>query len=122
MGRAELQQLLLTNVAEIKFRRRVVDEFKPPYRRMLCTNSEDILKSINGRISLNYRDAKQSIKFDPVAENIVITWDILMQDYRSVSMDDCQLVNKWAEKEFWQHFNETFYPMSPGDKLLFMNT
>lgn len=123
IGRAQLQNLLLDNVAEIRFRRRVNDPTRAPYRTMLCTNSNELLQSVNGRITLNFKSPSQGLKFNPASKNIVMTWDILMQEFRAVSMDECELINKYpANDEFWKVFNEKFYPMSPEQKLLYMNT
>ena len=123
VGRAQLQNLLLDNVAEIRFRRRVNDPTRAPYRTMLCTNSDALLQSINGRVTLNFKPPKQGLKFSPAGKNIVMTWDILMQEFRAVSMDDCELLNKYpANDEFWKVFNEKFFVMSPAQKVLYMNT
>jgi hypothetical protein len=122
IGRASLQSLLLNNVAEIRFRRRSNDPTRPPYRTMLCTNSDNILKGINGQITLNFDPPNQGPKYNPASKNIVITWDILMQEFRAVSMDDCELLNQYpAGEEFWKVFNEKFYPMSAEQKVLYMN-
>lgn len=123
VGRARLQSLLLENVAEIRFRRRVNDPTRVPYRTMLCTNSDELLQSINGRVTLNFKPPKQGLKFSPASKNIVMTWDILMQEFRAVSMDDCELLNKYpANDEFWDVFNKKFFVMSPEQKVLYMNT
>lgn len=122
IGRASLQSLLLNNVAEIRFRRRVEDPTRPPYRTMLCTNSTELLYSINGRTTLNFKPPTQGLKFNPSSKNIVMTWDILMQEFRAVSMDECELLNQYpATDEFWKVFNEKFYTMSAAQKLLYMN-
>lgn len=122
VGRASLQSLLLDNVAEIRFRRRVNDPTRAPYRTMLCTNSEKLLYSLNGQITLNFKSPKQGLKYNPTSKNIVMTWDILMQEFRAVSMEDCELLAKYpATDEFWKVFNEKFYPMSAAQKVLYMN-
>jgi len=123
VSRGSLQSLLLNNVAEIRFRRRVNDPTRAPYRTMLCTNSEELLQSINGRVTLNFKPPKNGLKYSPSNKNIVMTWDILMQEFRAVSMDDCELINKYpANEEFWKVFNEKFFTMSAAQKVLYMNT
>jgi hypothetical protein len=119
--RAELQSLLLSNVAEIRFRRRSSDPTRAPFRTMLCTNSNDILYSTNGRTTLNFKPPVNSIKYSPPAKNIVLTWDILMQEFRAVAMDQCEVLEKYPADKFWEMFNERFYVMSPEQKLLYMN-
>ena len=79
---ATIKSLLLNNVAEIKFLRRRPKFGGTATRRMLCTNSLSLLNSTEGRLALNYRRAINMPKFDPNAKNLVITWDIFMQDYR----------------------------------------
>lgn len=121
--RSALQTLLLNNVAEIRFRRRVNDPTRAPYRTMLCTNSDTILNSVNGQITLNFKSPTNPLKFNPANKNIVLTWDILMQEFRMVSMEECELLAQYpANDEFWKVFNEKFYPMSAAQKVLYMNT
>ena len=88
---------------------------------MLCTNSNSLLNSLNGRTSLGYRPPKGPKKIDEAKHNVVVTWDIFMQDYRNVSMDACFLVNEFpADESFWEYFNENIYPMSAKDKQFYM--
>ena len=62
-------------------------------------------------------------KFNPAAENIIITWDILMQNFRCISMDSCEMIQSVpANEEFWKFFNENIYIMSTQQKINFMNT
>lgn len=120
--RSSLQSLLLNSVAEIRFQRRTSDPTRAPYRTMLCTNSNSLLYSVNGRTTLNFKPPSRSLKYNPLSKNIVVTWDILMQEFRAVSMDDCELLQEYpANDEFWKVFNEKFYTMSPEQKILYMN-
>lgn len=123
IGRNELMSVLLNNVAEITFLRRIPVLNRSPYRRMWCTNSSSLLNSFNGRTVLNYHIPTHMPKFNPATENIIITWDILMQDFRCVNMDSCDLVRSVpANEDFWKFFNENIYIMSTQQKLLFMDT
>ena len=118
-----LKNLLLSNVAEIKFLRRRPKAGSPPSRRMLCTNSLALLSSPEGRIALNYRRAINYPKYNPDAKNLHITWDIFMQDYRCINMSACDLINVIpANKSFWKYFNERLALMSPQEKMRFMNS
>jgi len=118
-----LKNLLLSNVAEIKFLRKRAKAGAPPTRRMLCTNSLTLLGSPEGRIALNYKRAINMPKFDPNAKNVLITWDIFMQDYRCINMAACELINVIpANKTFWQFFNEQLALMSTDQKVRFMNS
>lgn len=118
-----LKNLLLSNVAEIKFFRKRLKPGSPPTRRMLCTNSLALLNSVEGRLALNYRRAINQPKFDPTQKNLIITWDIFMQDYRCINMVACDLIQVIpANKEFWKYFNERLAGMSAAQKISYMNS
>lgn len=119
----ELRNLLLENVLDIRFLRRTPKPGSGSTRRMLCTNSTNLLNSYNGKLILGYAAPTQYPKFDPQAENIIITWDILMQNYRCINVDNCTIIQKLpANDEFWKYFNENVYTMSTSQKINFMNT
>jgi len=118
-----LKSLLLSNVAEIKFLRKRTKAGSPPTRRMLCTNSLSLLMSPEGRIALNYRRAINRPKFNTEVKNVLITWDIFMQDYRCINMSACDLINVIpANKTFWKFFNEKLALMDASQKMRFMNS
>lgn len=95
----------------------------PPTRRMLCTNNLALLMSPEGRIALNYRRAINMPKFDPNAKNLLITWDIFMQDYRCINMAACDLIQAIpANKSFWNFFNKRLALMDAQQKMRFMNS
>lgn len=119
----ELKTLLLTNVVDIRFTRRIPMQGKSLTRRMWCTNSSALLNSFNGRAVLNYHPPSKNPKFNPSAENIIITWDILMQNFRCINMDSCDLIRAVpANDDFWTFFNENIYVMNTQQKINFMNT
>jgi len=90
---------------------------------MLCTNSLTLLNSPEGRLALNYKRAIRYPKFDPTAKDLIITWDIFMQDYRCISMAACDLIQVIpAGKEFWNFFNEKLAGLSAPQKINFMNS
>lgn len=79
--------------------------------------------SPEGRIALNYRRAINYPKFDPNAKNLLITWDIFMQDYRCINMAACDLINVIpANKQFWKFFNERLSLLDASQKMRFMNS
>lgn len=120
---SSLYQALLNGVVEVKFLRRRPIQGLPPIRRMLCSNCMNLLGSTNGRIVLNYRQPVTGTRYDPAAKGLIITWDILMQDYRTISLDSCEIVNTYEPNdEFWKMFNETFFPMSQMQKIAYMQT
>jgi hypothetical protein len=118
-----IKSLLLSNVVEIKFYRRRLKLGAAPTRRMLCTNSLSLLNSTEGRLALNYRRAINMPKFDPNAKDLIITWDIIMQDYRCINMTACDLIQVIpANQLFWKFFNEKLAGLSAPQKISFMNT
>ena len=122
IGAPTLSTLLKENVLEIKFTRRSPKPGDPPTRRMLCTNSQQLLLSENGLSVLNYRPTGRS-PVNRTLNNVVITWDILKQDYRCVSADDCELVTQLpADEQFWEYFNNNILPMTPAQKIAFINS
>lgn len=120
--RGALNSILLNNVCEIRFIRRRPVAGKSSTRRMWCTKSYSLLSSLNGRVSLNYRPPTHPKKINESQANVLIVWDILMQDYRTVSFDQCNLIQKIpANDDFWKVFNESIYPMTTEQKINFMN-
>lgn len=123
VSQQHLANLLLQNVCEIRFDRRRIAPGKPPMRRMLCTKSFDLLNSVNGRVALNYRPPHGGMQINEAVKNVCVVWDIIMQDYRIVSMDTCDLLKTHpADESFWKYYNESLLPMKPGQKLAFMNS
>jgi hypothetical protein len=125
LGRAALAQLLMTNVVELRFRRRIQKAGFGDYRRMLCTNDRGLLMSQLGRNILNFEPATQPPKYNPAQKNLIITWDIFMQAYRTINCNDVEVIavinTSPDPKEWWQYFNESLLPMAAGQKAAFMN-
>lgn len=123
VSRTALNGILLNNVCEIRFVRRISKPGYPATRRMFCTKSHSLLASTNGRVTLNYKQPIKPPIINEAKENVVVVWDILLQGYRNVSMDQCDLIQQLpANEEFWTYFNENIYPMSGEQKFNFMNT
>jgi len=125
LGRSALAQLLMTNVVELRFRRRIEKAGFGDYRRMLCTNDRGLLMSQLGRNILNYEPATQPPNFNPAQKNLIITWDIFMQNYRCINCNDVEVVavinTSPNATEWWKYFNESIAPMPAGQKAAFMN-
>ena len=117
-----LASVLQENVAEVKFTRRRVKAGSPATRRMLCTNSFSLLNSADGRVALNFKPPTNYPKYNPQAKNLVVTWDIIMQGFRTISVETCDLISVIpANDEFWTYFNEKLAPLSQSEKINFMN-
>ena len=126
LGRDALALMLLQNVIELKFRRRINKPGFNDYRRMLCTNDRNLLLSKLGREILNYDPpAGQGLPYDPKSKNLIPVYDIFMQNYRMINCNDVEVVSvikTYPEAtEFWKYFNEKIYPMSAQQKALFMD-
>ena len=83
----------------------------------------NLLTSYNGKISLNYRLPRTGRRIDEVKHNIVVVWDIMMQDYRNVSMEQChirQIVP--GDDTFWKYYSDVLLKMSPAQKMNFMDS
>jgi hypothetical protein len=90
---------------------------------MICTKSYELLSSVNGKISLNFREATRQKAINEAVQNLLVVWDILMQDYRIISLDDCDLIKKIpADETFWEYFNQNVYPMTTDQKVSFMRS
>lgn len=78
--------------------------------------------SPEGRLALNYRRAIKQPKYNPQAKDLIVTWDIFMQDYRCINMAACELIQAIpANQSFWKFFNERLALLSPTAKIRFMN-
>lgn len=118
-----LKSVLQNNVCEIKFARRRLRPGRPNTRRMLCTNAQSVLNSVNGRITLNYRPTSQPPKYNPNQKNLVIAWDIFMQNYRCINCNSCDLITSIpAGPAFWDYFRNNLMKLSPAQKIAFMDS
>lgn len=89
---------------------------------MICTLDENLLNSTNGRLSLNFRPSSGVLPYNAEAKNLLPVWDVIMQDWRMVSMDQCDLVKTIPQNEFWKYFNETLLTMTPDQKINYMDS
>ncbi len=117
-----LKNTLQSNVCEIIFEKRRPKPGDSSQRRMLCTLDEGLLNSVNGRTTLNYKPPSSNPKYNPSSKNLLPVWDIMMQGWRMVSMDSCEVINTIPENEFFEYFNENIYPMSADEKRGYMGT
>tara|TARA_R110000868_G_scaffold117235_2_gene311566 strand:+ start:370 stop:747 length:378 start_codon:yes stop_codon:yes gene_type:complete len=117
-----LKGILLTNVCEVQFVRRIPIPYRTDQRKMWCTNSAALLNSFNGKTVLNYFAPRFAQKYNPEQYNLCVTWDILCQDYRQINMDSCTLIQKMpANEEFWKYFNENILTMTQLEKIVYMD-
>jgi len=120
-----LKTILETNAAEIRFSRRRPKAGHPSERRMICSNDKKFLNSPSGRITLNFRptfSTKPVPNFNRTAKNLLNVWDIIMQDYRNINMDDCELVQIIPSDKFWEFFEKKLAVLSAGEKMRYMDS
>ena len=123
MTAGQLNGLLQSNVLDLKFTRRRPRAGVPPTRRMLCTLDATILNSTNGRTVLNYLPPSNTVPYNMNGTNLSMAWDILMQDFRMISSESVQIINRYpGDDSFWEIFNTTFLPMDADQKTSFMNS
>lgn len=142
IGKRELDTLLQSNVCEVVFVRRRPERApeRPEVRRMLCSNCIPMLASQNGKTSLNFRFPKTSRRMDERRHDICVVWDIIMHDYRNISLSTPESPSVSIEKgtpsyptcylrqvipaddTFWKYFNDVLLKMSPQQKMQFMDS
>ena len=122
ISQTALTSVLQANVAEVKFARRNPKPGAPSERRMLCTNSARLLNSDKGRLALRYTPPTSAPKYNPSTKNLIITWDVFMQGYRTINADNCQLISIIPDDDsFWDYFTEKLTSMTPSQKTAFMS-
>ena len=122
ISRGDLLQMLKFNICEVKSVKRRPKKNGSLTRRMLCTNDPSILETPDGRVVLNYRPTTGAPIIIAEQYNLINTWDIFMQDYRNISMGQCQLIATIKSEDWWQYFNDNILNMSQQDKIAFMDT
>lgn len=119
-----LVQLLSENVVELMF----VHRRDGTPRRMLCTNSKQLLNSIAGKTALHFKPPKGvGLPYSPKAKNLAVTWDIMWQDFRQIPLESVHVVTAIPLKSeedvdnFWEYFQLKLRDMSAAEKLQFMS-
>jgi hypothetical protein len=117
-----LRSLCDTKVVELKFKRRTKGVV-PPTRRMFCTTNYALLNSVFGREILKFKKPKHPPHFSPNARGLVTVWDILMQDWRNVPVETCDVISAvplYPLKDFLVYFDKSIRPMTDQEKEKFM--
>ena len=90
---------------------------------MVCTNSNTLLLGIDGRLTLNYAPPSNMPKYNLNEKNVIVAWDVLMQDFRTINCDNVNLIRTVpANEEFWDFFRKELMPMTSAQKLMFMDS
>lgn len=118
-----LNAVLRNNICELKFLRRRPKFGRSPFRRMIATNSNTLLLSVDGRLTLNFSPAKGPSKYNHAQKNVVVAWDVLMQDFRTINCQSCNLIRTVpANEEFWDFFRKELAIMTSAQKMMFMDS
>lgn len=118
-----MQQLLAENICEIVF----VSRSDGNMRRMLCTNNKLLLNSDPGKMALGFKPPKGvGLKYFPHSKGLVVTWDVMWQDYRQIPLESANVVSAIPLKSeedvwnFWLFFDKKLQNMSSMEKNSFM--
>jgi hypothetical protein len=118
-----LKKLCLSNAVELKFVRRNKLRI-PPSRRMLCTLDSALLNSTLGKEILNFKVPRFSSPYNAASKGLLIVWDIIMQDWRAIPVDSCEVVSAVSTKPaniFWEYFNRVLGKMTVSQKKSFQD-
>ncbi len=127
LERSGLEILLGSNAAELRFKRRLQKPGFQAYRRMLCTKDRRLLLSTPGKRILHFVPPTGGrLNYQPSAKNLVVAWDIFMQNWRMINCDDVDVIavikTSPDPADFWKYFYDTLAHMSAEHKARFMNT
>jgi len=79
--------------------------------------------SVDGRLTLNYSPAKGPAKYNHAMKNVIVAWDVLMQDFRTINCQNVNLIRSVpANEEFWNFFRKELLSMTPSQKTMFMDS
>jgi len=118
-----LAKICSQNLVELKFSRR--DKLRrPPTRRMLCTLDVKLLNSVFGKEILNFKPPKFSAPYNAVSRGLLTVWDLIMQDWRNVSCETCDVVTAVPTipmESFLLYFDKHIKTMTTAQKAAFMD-
>jgi hypothetical protein len=123
-----LFNLAQTHVVQIVFTRRDKNRL-PRTRRMLLTLDKALLNSDHGKKFLHFRKPSNPPAYNAASKRLLVVWDVIMQDWRSVPAENLNLVsaNIFPIKtypnpvNFWQYYNLVLSKMQPAEKASFMD-
>lgn len=123
LSRDGLKRMALGHVVEAKFTRRDKNRM-PKTRRIFFTLDVMLLNSVQGRKILNFRKPTKQAAYNAASKNLLVVWDIIMQDWRSVPLETLIVIHAVAtrpQEKFWEFFNKAIKGMTPAQKATFMD-
>jgi len=122
-----LDNVLKSNVVEIKFVRRHPKTGAALTRRALGTTDFRILNSDIGKTVFKFSPPTQRPAYNPTAHALSWYFDFFRLDWRSVSTESAVLVKLWPTtspqliEKFWIEFRDSISRMTPQQKIQFMD-
>ena len=118
-----LKSICDNNIVELKFSRR--NKLKiPPSRRMLCTLDFTVLDTEQGKKLLGFKKPRNYPVYNAASKNLLVVWDLIMQDWRSVPVESCIIIAFLSTKpatRFWNYYNRILSKMPSRQKSEFMD-
>lgn len=98
--RMSLERFFAVNVVELRFKRRI----NPPFstRRMLCTSNWRLVRSPLARNLFRFTPPKGKMRRGMNwyrQRRLLITWDLMKNDWRCISLDSYEIVGFAPAKE-----------------------
>lgn len=128
VSRDALLGVLSNHVVEVTFVRRIPIAGRPAHRRGLLTNCTTLLNSALGVEVLNFFLPKGFTQPYSLKEhNLVLAWDIFWQDYRQFGAESASIVSTIPvstpedQQAWWEYFQQHIAPMTPGQRMAFMD-
>jgi hypothetical protein len=110
------------HIVEIFFNRRTKNVV-PPTRRILCTRDRSFLNSALSKQIFNFIPPSKPHPYDAASRGLVTVFDILMQDWRNIPAESCQVimaVSTQPNQKFWEFFDKKIKNMTTQNKKDFM--
>jgi hypothetical protein len=105
---SNINQFLQKYVAEIVFvrRRRAKDpDVTAKTRRMICTLCVPLLNSVFGKKVLGFKPPRQTADYSSKSKGLVVVWDCLMKDWRSIDIKSCVVIKKKGDDSLPMYVN-----------------
>lgn len=128
VNRAQLENVLKSNIVEIKWVRRIPKDGHSVTRRALATNSYGFLNSEPGRTIYRFSPPTQANILNTSALNLVTYYDLFRMNYRNISCESAQILKiipistPDQQKEWWAFFAKYTQSMNTADRFQFINS
>jgi hypothetical protein len=112
---SQIKKIVLQDVIEVTFKRRIwpikiqAPWQKKEHRRMLCTSNWKYLKSDKQFKWVAPRGIRPRSKAWYKKRNLIIVWDLILRNWRMISLDDYTLVNVYQTHTKEQQTNFSRY-------------